>query len=171
MKAGDFIRWMRNNAQYDSQYYIYLNYIEQYKEINNSDIVSLRKFLYDKPEILIRYIDEFGISEVPNFIYPLINSYFKEKMFYAVEYILKFAKDQNKLNPLKREISVFLKECFSNKNFEIISRCHYYPNIKNLILEKNQNLFEEAVLNYNSINPEFKKELDLFNIQNNLNNF
>lgn len=171
MKAEDFIQWLEEESEFNSQNYLYLQYIENLKNKNNSYTISVRQFLSDKPELLLDYIEQNGMSNTPNFIYHLINVYFRNGLFSTVDYLLNLSKDNNKLKTLKNEIQKFFNDCYKNKRFAVISYFHYYSNIKKIMIELNKSQFELSVNFYINENPNFKKELYFINIQKNIYNF
>ena len=123
MKADDFVKWLEFKSIEQYQFVFYIDEIKNLISENNCSLtIAVRTFLKDKADILLQFLDEYKKDNdiLSNFIQFLMVHYFKENLFSATHYLLKYPKNQNYIKKLEKEVSITIQDFYQKKMYESI---------------------------------------------------
>lgn len=169
MKADDFIEWLNFKSIEQPEFFFYIDEISRLKNNNNcSNTIAVRTFLKDKSDILLQFLDEYKeeIIILPNFIQFLMVHYFRENIFSATHYLLKYKLNDSYIKKLEKEVSIFIEYLYKNKMYESICYFFHYPDINRIITRVKPLEQLESVNIHSARDEDFKKFIKLIKITN-----
>ena len=118
--------------------------------------------------IHVQFLDEYKeeIIILPNFIQFLMVHYFRENIFSATHYLLKYKLNDSYIKKLEKEVSIFIEYLYKNKMYESICYFFHYPDINRIITRVKPLEQLESVNIHSARDEDFKKFIKLIKITN-----